>query len=732
MSSALRALLLLPAAVLLASSWQDSQTQPPPPAMRITVTLVQVDAVVTDGSGRHIPDLRAEDFQILQDGQPQKIKFFSYVPEPPPPPKETPSPKAGKDNVPAPLGPPEPVSAGQVQRTVALVVDDMALSFEDMVRTRDSLRKYIQQEMQPGDLVAVVRTGGGVAILEQFTTDKRLLLEAVDLLKWKFYGRSGLGPIQPVGSGRDGGPQAAPEALDYGYALARLGALSTLEEVIQGMKRMPGRKSIVFLSDNLKIDPQIMDALDHITDLANRSAVSLYAVDPGGLRADSKFAAANAQVYVPDQTTRRFPGLGGGDPAETPDDEFGRQEGLGYLATRTGGIFYRNTNDIPGAIRKATDDQLGYYLLAYTPAEGTFDKNPRSAKFHKVTIKVTRPGLQVRWKSGFEGKPDGEEPIESLAPKTREQQLAEALASPFTATNLKVRLTSLFVDPKTTGPSVFSMLHFDASELTFIQEPDGAWNAAVDVITVAYRGFNQTMRQTQHVQPIHLSDAMHHRAMKEGFVLYVNTPVKIPGAFIIRAVVRDTTSQKIGSASQVIQVPDVRKGQLAVSGITIKLAPPEMMQKLEAAQQSTTNQQSTKKDGQVEEWTEGGPSLRRFRPGQAVFYGYVIHNPKLHGSPQQPSLTIQTRLYRDGRLVFTGAPSHQANSEQGDLTRFYAGGVLRLGSNLIPGEYILQATVTDDLAPKKKSRLSQWMDFEVVDAPSTTAARAAKAGAQDP
>ena len=726
MSSALRALQLLPAAALLAGGWQSSPTEPAPPILRITVTLIQVDAVVTDSSGRHIPDLHKEDFQVLQDGQPQKITWFAYVPGPPPPAKTAaPATKVAKDQAPVPLGAPVPLTSGQVQRTVALVVDDLALSFDNMVRTRDALRRYIEREMQPGDLVALVRTGGGVAMLEQFTTDKRILLEGVDLLKWKFVGRQGIAPIDPVNRGpgsREHGPQAEPEALDYGYSLAALGALSTLEDVIQGMKRFPGRKSIVFLSDSLKMAPDVMDAVDRITDLANRSAVSLYSVDPSGLKGDSALSAENTQIYTPDHTTRRFPTLGGdnpnGDPNADPnadprapdrDDEFSRLQGLSLLATRTGGIFYHNSNDIPGAIRAAIDDQLGYYLLGYSPAEGTFDKNPRRVKYHKVTVRVARPGLHVRWKSGFEGVTDDALPVETAgAPKTREQQLADALVSPFTATGIKVRLTSLFLDSKPQGPMVFSMLHFDAKDLTFTQQPDGTWNAQVDVITSAYRGLKQPIRQGQRVQAIKLNDASYQRAMKEGLLMYVPTPATLAGTFIIRAVVRDWGSERIGSASQVIQVPDVSKRQFALSGIAVRLATREVLEQLGSPAIGTPP------NDQVEGWSEGGPAVRHFRPGQAIMYGYSILNPKLQGTPKQPQLTSQARLYRDGKLVFTGPLHHEVQAAPDDPARYITGGVLRLGTSLVPGEYILQVTVIDGLASKKKAQLSQWMDFEVL------------------
>src|ERR1039457_4364606 len=181
---------------------QQPVAQLSPPVLRITVLMIQVDAVVTDSAGKHVAGLRPEDFEILQDGVAQKLTYFSYEPG------ATavavseaacdPKPKPAK----ASIGPPAPTTTGQVRRTVALVVDDLALGFEDLVRVREALRQYVERQMQPGDLVALVRTGGGVAILEQFTTDRRVLLEAIDLLKWRFNGRTGLMPVARLPGGQ--------------------------------------------------------------------------------------------------------------------------------------------------------------------------------------------------------------------------------------------------------------------------------------------------------------------------------------------------------------------------------------------------------------------------------------------------------------------------------------------------------------------------------------------------
>jgi VWFA-related protein len=679
-------------AALAAGAQEAKPSFEEPATLRITVTLVQVDAVVTDSKGHRIADLKPEDFEIQQDGKVQKITHFSYIPEAPPPTAVKSKRKAEE--------PPPLVAPGQVQRTVALVVDDLALSFESLVRVRNALHKYVDEQMQPGDLVALVRTAGGVAILEQFTADKRVLLENIDLLKWRFHGRGGLVPLDPLaGAPESHASPGEPEILDYGAGVSAVGTLDTIQQVIAGMKELPGRKSVVVFSDSLRMDRDLNGAIERLTDLANRSAVSLYTVYPRGLETYSPGAADRGASRRSSRHTSRT--------TRREDAALSSQDGLIYLAHQTGGLFF-NGNDIPAAIRRATDDQLGYYLLGYSPPEGTFEKDSQSAKFHSVSVSVRRPELAVRWKSGFTGVADRAAGARAAAtPKTPEQQILDALASPFRATGLHVRLTSLYTDAGEDGPVVQSMLHFDARDLTFKREPDGSWHTAVDVVIAAYRGMKQPAQQRQRSQDILLPDDVYRQALKEGFVYNLDDPMTEAGAFLMRAVVRDSASGRIGSASEFVQVPDTRKGQLALSGIMLKLAPPEP----EGAAQPAAP--AAARDGKVEAWVEGGPAIRRYRTGQDILYAFMVINPALRGSPKRPSVVSEARVFRNGKLYYQGRPSPLPDAGRLDDRRFVGGGRLRLGDKLIPGEYLLEVLVTDRLGKKGNTQAAQWIDFEV-------------------
>ena len=179
-------------------------SQRPGTVFTVTSTLVQMDAVVTDSKGRYVTDLGPEDFQVFEDGKPQKLTHFSYVrirtePAPAAEPPATipkPTPKSVASLPPPPMAQLRPED---VRRTIVLMVDDLGLSFGSMASVRTSLHKFIERQMQPGDLVAVCRTGAGSGALQQFSADKRVLLAIVDGLRWNANGRFGANYFEAYG-----------------------------------------------------------------------------------------------------------------------------------------------------------------------------------------------------------------------------------------------------------------------------------------------------------------------------------------------------------------------------------------------------------------------------------------------------------------------------------------------------------------------------------------------------
>ena len=224
--------------------------------MRITTSLVQLDAVVTK-DGKHVTDLKAEDFEILEDGRPQTITNFSYISNVPTA-AESPAnidakPVRNKKNKNAPPVLPAVVRPQDTRRTIAVVVDDLGISLESMGSIKSYLRKFVDEQIQPRDLVAIIRTGGEVGALQQFTTDKRLLHRAIDRLRRNPCSRMGVTVLTPIGS-EDGTALCASEAMRSTTA--------ALQFIAQGMGELPGRKSMVILSDYIPADTLDLASLE--------------------------------------------------------------------------------------------------------------------------------------------------------------------------------------------------------------------------------------------------------------------------------------------------------------------------------------------------------------------------------------------------------------------------------------------------------------------------------------
>jgi hypothetical protein len=139
--------------------------------VRITANLVQFDVTVTDKQGRPVTDLRPEDFEVVVDGRAQAVTELSFVSTDAGTmtTERAPSAAARAADPKALPSPPARLRPEQVRRTIALVADDLGTSFESMYYVRQALRKFVDEQMLPGDLVAVMRTSAGMGALQQFT-----------------------------------------------------------------------------------------------------------------------------------------------------------------------------------------------------------------------------------------------------------------------------------------------------------------------------------------------------------------------------------------------------------------------------------------------------------------------------------------------------------------------------------------------------------------------------------
>lgn len=691
--------------------------------VKISTTLIQIDVTVTDKNGKIINDLKPEEVEIFENGEKQEVSNFSFVSNI----RTTDLPtvknaeKPDKNVVPMPTGQLKPE---QVRRTVALVVDDLSLSFQSTYYVQRALKKFVNEQMQDGDLVAIIRTGAGIGALQQFTSDKRQLLAAIEKVRWNPVGTGGTGAFSPItsspndnlsGTGVDDDDQANGSGTDDGAAdfnnfresVFATGTLGAVNYIVRGMRQLPGRKSVMLLSDGFQIferrangsfeSGRVLDSLKRLIDLANRSSVVIYTMDARGLQTTGLTAEDDTGGKTAAQIEQSL--------SERRDKLFDTQSGLIYLAKETGGLAIYNNNDLSGGIEKMLDDQ-SYYLIGYQPDAETFD--PAKRRFNKFTVKIKRAGARVRYRSGFFGI--GDDQINPPAASTAAQQIQTALTSPFAVNDVSLRLNTLFGNDAAQGSFVRSLLHVNAKDLTFANEADGKKKVVFDVLAVSFGDNGLPVDQISKTYTVTVKDSEYQKLVSEGFVYYFTFPVKKPGAYQYRVAIRDGATGKVGSANQFIEIPNLKKNRLTVSSIILENLTVAQWQNLAGNAPAPTNAAGGEASKASDPMTDS--ALRRFKRGTILRYGFEVYNVKLDAA-RQPNASVQMKVFRDGKPVLEGKNAPLELLNQTDLGRIKSTGAMNLGEALPAGEYILQIIVTDQLAKEKRRLATQFVQFEV-------------------
>ena len=668
---------------------------------RIGVDAVRIDAVVTDRDGRIVEDLTADDFEIKQDGKPQRVTFAQFMPvsvrsvaatEAPRPTAEASAPIAA------------PVKRSDVQRTLAIVVDDLSLSFESLENARKALRAFVDRELQPSDLVALVRTGRSTGVSQSFTTDRRVLHAAIDGLRWNGNSRNGVESFEPIVPTLGEKKYSNLGEIDDFKAITQLrssmsasGTLGALNLAVRGARDLPGRKAIIFVSEGFQLfikepgdtmqlpDGRVRGALDRVIDQATRAGVVVYSLDCRGLQTAGLQAADNFKSNVESQDMEAAVRTAAADRSAFNRDT---QEGMAYLAEQTGGFAVLNTNDLGRGLGRITNDIRGYYVIGYVPENGTFAGEGKKPQYRKLSIDVKRPGLRIRTRKEFLGVSD---PLDAPAPSTPAEQLMHAATSPFAATDLPLKATALPGYSHQSGMFVRTLLHIDARALKFTPGDDGRKIAAADVLGMV---FDQEGVQVGHLSTgfaVALSDDAAVEALREGLAYVLSLPIKRPGGYQVRFAIRDRHSGVLGSAGEFVQVDDVAGGAFALSGIILRSGDSTAGAGLRDTEQIAIAPEQ---------------ALSVFRPGQRLAYAYEVYN----------AATVQTAvsLWRGTDRVFA-APPDTLVRPPGDTRSFAAAGGLGLGEQLPPGSYVLQVVATSADASRSNRRRTaiQRIGFEV-------------------
>lgn len=685
---------------------QESRPSPTPEdTVRITTSLIQLDVVVTDKDGKPIADLKPEDFTVTQDGKVQKITNLSFVTSANGQTTTTTTrSKPNKNEI-----PPPPVTTSKGGRIITFVVDDgnCMATIGGLVIMRDGIRDFVDKRMLPDDRVAIYRTKGGTSLMQLYTSNKEILrkkLSKMNLLREGGCGSSfeplrDDSTIKALGTGaatfeNEQSKQARERTEQNNRRNQVTGTLGVVRFVIDRLRNAPQRKTLFLLSEGISVgrmDPDAADALREVADRASRASVVINTMSAKGLTVPGMIEAQDEVL----------PGIWGGSDNTGPavearlNEERDLAQGLGYLAYATGGTFIRNRNFLDGDIRKILDAEAGYYLLGYEPTEETF----KGKDYHKIDVKVSRPELRISSRKGFYGRTDNEsQPVGRSA----DSPLYQAISSPFDDNGMDIRLTTLVGHDTREGNFVRAIMHVPGLDITLGPEENGVRKTTMDVVAVALDEKGKIIEEFNRTYPIRVPTRGVDLVKNNGLDFSADIPFKKSGVYSFRVAIRDASSKRIGSAGEVVEIPDIKKGGLWVTGLSVS----------EKSPNGTFGMPAKRDVGAAFGFVFSGAvaSVRKFARDSVLPYVFEVYNARVDKATSRPALTREVRIYKEGKLIATlsAVPIEQGDNIDG---RIVSHGTIRLSQGVEPGEYQLQVIVRDTVADRVAQ---QSLDFEVL------------------
>lgn len=729
--------LVLAGIISLAPALLGSQTAAPQDqddVIRVRSNEVRLDVVVKDKKGRPIRDLKATDFEVLEDGVPQKVESFRFVTrEAAPVTGETKDDKrksSEPDSVTTtPTGP-----TASTPAVTALVFD--RLSPEARTLARKAGLAYAQEGMASGGFTGVFGIDQTLRTVQTFTDNTQLIKDAVERAtgtSTSTYASGGAkmrestdrsialdqqiasstataaaaGAAQDSASAAAAGAaagQAAAEQqllemqnqmLDHYERLERdqegFATINSLLAVISPMQNLPGRKTIIFFSEGLKLPPSVQQKFPSVINAANRANVSIYSIDAAGLRIESGTAEAARELNSIAAAGMARQGRGNDRGSSGPlmrslernEDllRFDARTGLGSLSDQTGGFLIHDTNDLAAGLRRIDDDMNGYYFLTYVPQNKYYD-----GRFRRISVKVARSNVEIQSRQGYYA-------VESTGQLPMLDYEVPAIAA---ARNSKGRAIQDFLRGTALGyPSreglTLILAEAPLSAFTFAASDDNkTYNTDFSIVALVRDGSEQVVQKlSQHYA---LSGAIQDRdKARKGDVLFYREAQLPPGRYRVEIVAYDSATGAVNISTTPLEISSVDETKPRLSSVAV----------LKRAERLTPEEQKREQPlrfGELLVYPNLGERIDTKATKQLAYF-FTAWPAKGETKPMQMTL----ELLQNNRQVGTTSGELPPADERGQIK--YAGSFAI--DKFQPGVFELRITVSD--GQKSVSRSTRFV-----------------------
>ena len=277
--------------------------------------------------------------------------------------------------------------------------------------------------------------------------------------------------------------------------------------------------------------------------------------------------------------------------------------------------------------------------------------------------------------------------------------------SPFALNDISLEVNALFANDPVDGPYVRSFLHIDAKNLKFTDDAEGWKKATFDVAAVTFGDNGLPAEHIETKYTIKTKGATYDAMLAKGFVYVLMMPVKKAGVYQYRVALRDADTGKVGSASQIIEIPDLSKQRFLLSSLAVEDVSMSTWQNIVQGKVGSGTGQA-----RVASTLLYDTVLKQFVAGTVLRYGLEAYNAKRDGS-NVAQLETQAKIFQHDRVVVQGNVNKFDAAAQRNLPSQQISGAIMLKDTLPPGDYVLQILVTDTLAKKTAAQL---FPFEIV------------------
>jgi VWFA-related protein len=682
------------ALALLTASGQ----QPQPPAAQAPKTsvtfkaganLVVADVTVKDKAGNAIDNLTKNDFTVYEDGKLQKVEIFEAQKLAMEAREADPPPTLGSQND-LPEQPKTTItteSPGRVQyhdkRLLVLFFDFTNMGIPEELRAQDATLKFIDTQMTPSDMMAILLNTGTVKVKTDFTADRDQLKDVINNLP--IGEMSDLADVADDGSDDNEDTGAAFVADETEFNIYNTDKkLQAIEDAVRMLASLPEKKVLILVTGGMsKTGIENQAQLEASINAAVKANVSIYPIDARGLMADppgggaSKGASRGNGVYTGSVYNSQRAAINNS------------QETLATLAADTGGKAFLDSNDLSGGLVQAQQEFRSYYILGYYTTNLAED-----GKYRKITVKLNNnTTAKLEFRQGYYAQ----KVWGKFTNQDKEQKLQEALAAGDPMTDLPLALEIDYFRISPTAYFVPVSVKVPGSSLELAQKHKLA-ETEFDFLGSILDERKNTAGGVRDFIKVKLDPADAERLVHRNFTYDAGFTLS-PGKYHMKFLVRENHSGKMGTFETRFVIPD-----LAADSMQLKTSSVIWSSQRESLKAAVgTAEKTTKKVAAANPLVVGDekvvPNITKlFRRSQNMYISFDVYDAAPDpADPSSRKVSVSMSLFNEkGMKAFQTAPLYatQLVSTRPNTVPVQLQVPLK---GMAPGRYTCQINVIDEV-----------------------------------